>query len=107
MADGYAVRVGDRDADPAVRAGCGELRELTAQIRIEDAQSVTFAGPVREAKQRGQRKNQLRQDRPACWLSSVSRVRTRVAFVWRLRLVARGTTGAAAWAMAAWRLLAG
>jgi hypothetical protein len=37
MADGYAVRVGDRDADPAVRAGGGEFRELPAQLRVEDA----------------------------------------------------------------------
>jgi hypothetical protein len=37
MADGYAIRVGDRDADSAVRAGGGEFRELPAQLRVEDA----------------------------------------------------------------------
>jgi hypothetical protein len=79
MADGYAVRVGDRNADPAVRADGGEFRELTAQLRVEDAESVPFAGAVREAKQCGQRENQLRQGRGAGRLSWGSRVRTRVA----------------------------
>jgi hypothetical protein len=37
MADGYAVRVGDRDADPAMRADGGQFREFAAQLRVEDA----------------------------------------------------------------------
>ena len=97
MADRYAVRVGDRDADPAVRADGGEFRELTAQLRVEDAEPVPFAWAVRAAKQGGQWENQFRQDRAACWLSSVPRsdaacLRLRRAFP----AVARGTTGAAA-----------
>jgi hypothetical protein len=60
VADGDAVGVGDRDADPAVRAGGGECGKVAAQVRVENAQSVPFAGPVREAEQRGQRENQVR-----------------------------------------------
>jgi len=60
MADGGAVGVGDRDAYPAVRAGGGEFGKVTAQVRVENTQSVPFAGPFREAEQRGQRENQVR-----------------------------------------------
>jgi hypothetical protein len=63
MANSDAIRVGDRDADLGVRAGGGECREVAAKVRVENTEPVAFAGSVCEAKQGGQRKNQVRQDR--------------------------------------------
>jgi hypothetical protein len=64
-----AVGVGDRDAHLGVRAGGGELGKVAAKVRVEDTQSVPFAGAVREAKQCGQRESQIRQDRAPPGLS--------------------------------------
>lgn len=63
MPDCDAVRIGDRDAYLGVRAGGGEFGKVAAKVRVEDAQSVPFTWAVCEAKQRGQRKSQIRQDR--------------------------------------------
>jgi len=65
VADGDAVGVGDGDAGLGVRAGGGEGGEVAAQVRVEDAEAVGLAGAVREAEQRGQREDQVRQDRAA------------------------------------------
>ena len=70
MADGDTSGVGDRDAYLAVRAGHGEPGEVAAQVWVEDAESVRFARPVREAEQRGQRDHQVSQDRASRGLSA-------------------------------------
>jgi hypothetical protein len=63
MANSDAIRVRDRDAYLGVRAGGGDCGEVAAKVRVENTEPVAFAGPVCEAKQGGQRENQVRQDR--------------------------------------------
>lgn len=65
MADRDAVGVGNREADPGMRTGGGKADQVAAQVGIEDAEPVCFAGPFGQPEQRGQRDSQIRQNRTA------------------------------------------
>src|SRR6185437_14211994 len=59
VADRDAVRARDRDAEATGGAGGGGLGQGTAQVGVERAETVAFAGPLGPAEQRRQRNHQV------------------------------------------------
>jgi hypothetical protein len=59
VADRVPVGVGDRDAPLAVRALGGGGGEVAGEVGVEGAEAVSFAGPVGQAEQGGQREGQV------------------------------------------------
>jgi hypothetical protein len=61
VADGVSLDAGDGHADIGARAGDRGGRQFPGQRRVEQAEALDLAGPLSQAKQRGQGYDQVRR----------------------------------------------